>query len=288
MWAAKLVFRFSNGSRFIDGATAHSARSGSNMGVLMTIRSGFQYLSIAASASLMAACAGGGEADEATEEEAPEEEEVALADPCPDRVQDRRGTTDPLTCSCTPEAAEDGNVWGAGPYSDDSAVCRAAMHAGLVGDEPANVTVNFLPGRESYTANTANGVETSRWGRWNGSFHFEGAPTGEPEEMAAKEELEACPTSAGALRGSGRTVECSCTAEAASSGSVWGSGPYTDDSRVCRAAVHAGQIGPDGGDVQFEVVSGEQSYEGSTANGVESRDYGAWGGAIDFPDGDAL
>lgn len=249
----------------------------------MKIRSIFQASSIAAAAGLMAACSGGGDADEATEEEAPEEEEVVLADPCPDRVQDRRGTTEPLTCSCTVEAAGEGNVWGAGPYSDDSAVCRAAMHAGLVSDEPVNVTVNFLPGRESYTASTANGVETRRWGSWQGSFFFDGATEGEPAEVAGG--LEACPTTATALRGSGETVECSCDANAASTGNVWGSGPYTDDSRICRAAVHAGVIGPQGGDVSFTVSAGLDAYEGTEENGIETRDYGTFSGSYDFNEG---
>ncbi|NNC72365.1 MAG: hypothetical protein HKN78_05750, partial [Sphingomonadaceae bacterium] len=92
----------------------------------MKFRSIFQSIAIAASASLMAACAGGGDAEEAAEEEAPEEEEVVLAEACPDRVLDQRGATEPLTCSCTVEAASEGSVWGAGPYTDDSRVCRAA------------------------------------------------------------------------------------------------------------------------------------------------------------------
>lgn len=251
----------------------------------MKFRSVFQSIAVAASASLMAACAGGGDAEEATEEEAPEVEEVVLAEACPDRVLDQRGATEPLTCSCTVEAASEGSVWGAGPYTDDSRVCRAAMHAGLITDEPVNVTVTFSNGRVSYTASTANGVESRRWGSYGGSFHFEGATVGEPEEMAAKDPLEACPTNTAALRGTGQTVECSCAAGTTGSGTVWGSGPYTDDSRVCRAAVHAGVIDASGGDVSFTVSGGLGSYQGSNANGVQSSNYGSWRGSFDFNEG---
>ncbi len=228
-------------------------------------------------AALLAAC-GGGASEEPVEE--PVEEVEPLADACPDRVQDMRGSTDAFTCSCSAETAEAGTVWGAGPYSDDSAVCRAAMHAGLVGDEPANVTINFLEGRDSYTASEANGVETRRWGSWGGSFAFEGAPLGEPEDEVVA--LEACPANARELRGTSETVKCSCSAEATAGGTVWGSETYTDDSGICRAAVHAGVITADGGDVSFNIVGGRESYSGSEANGVESRDYGSWSGSFEF------
>jgi len=50
------------------------------------------------------------------------------------------------------------------------------MHAGLVGDEPANVTINFMDGRDSYTASEAKGVETRDYGAWAGSFEFDTEP----------------------------------------------------------------------------------------------------------------
>lgn len=234
----------------------------------------------ACAAALLAACSGGGDTEEA---EAPEEEEVVLADPCPDSVQSMRGSEEPLTCSCPAEAPENASVWGVGPYSDDSNVCLAARHAGLVSDEAANVTINFMDGRSSYTGSTANGVESRQWGEWGGSFAFEGGPMNEPEEVASA--LEACPTTATALRGSGETVECSCTQEAASVGNVWGSGPYTDDSRICRAAVHAGVIDAAGGDVSFTVSDGLDEYSGSNENGIETRDYGEFSGSYDFNEG---
>lgn len=66
-------------------------------------------------------------------------------------------------------------------------------------------------------------------------------------------------------------------------GGVWGTGTYTDDSSVCTAAVHEGLIDEvDGGEVIFVVSPGLEEYEGSTANGVTSSDYGAWDGSIVF------
>ena len=49
------------------------------------------------------------------------------------------------------------------------------------------------------------------------------------------------------------------------------------------AAVHAGLITlADGGQVTFRLTPGEESYTGSTANGVQSRDYGSWGASFQF------
>ena len=62
---------------------------------------------------------------------------------------------------------------------------------------------------------------------------------------------------------------------------VWGSNPYTDDSSVCRAAVHAGAITyAAGGKVTFELRPGQDRYTGSTQFGVETLDYGRWGGGF--------
>jgi hypothetical protein len=56
---------------------------------------------------------------------------------------------------------------------------------------------------------------------------------------------------------------------------------YTDDSSVCTAAVHAGAITvEDGGEVTIEITAGEDSYEGTEQNGIESFDYGPWGGSF--------
>ncbi len=62
---------------------------------------------------------------------------------------------------------------------------------------------------------------------------------------------------------------------------IWGTDVYTDDSSVCTAAVHAGAITfEDGGEVTIEIAPGEESYEASEQNGIESSSYGPWGGSF--------
>jgi hypothetical protein len=63
---------------------------------------------------------------------------------------------------------------------------------------------------------------------------------------------------------------------------VNGSGPYTDDSSICTAAVHAGMLrAGSGGDVAIEIRPGQSAYTGSERNYIRSGDYGsAWSGSF--------
>ena len=63
---------------------------------------------------------------------------------------------------------------------------------------------------------------------------------------------------------------------------VLGSGPYTDDSSICTAAVHAGAIhAKDGGDVTIEIRPGQSGYAGSERNYIRSGDYSdRWDGSF--------
>jgi LCCL domain/EGF-like domain len=80
----------------------------------------------------------------------------------------------------------------------------------------------------------------------------------------------------------GTEVTCDCASSATSSGTVWGTDTYTDDSQVCRAAVHAGKIPPTGGIVTMTVEPGRPSYVGSSRNGVTTAPWGSWPGSFSF------
>lgn len=65
-------------------------------------------------------------------------------------------------------------------------------------------------------------------------------------------------------------------------GQVIGSGPYTDGSSICAAAVHAGAIrSASGGLVTIEVRPGQTHYAGSVSHYVQSEDYEQfWSGSF--------
>ncbi len=89
----------------------------------------------------------------------------------------------------------------------------------------------------------------------------EGKITAAPRGVKAA----ACPYNAKQIKAS---LVCSCAKSKTARGSIWGSGPYTADSSVCRAAVHAGVIRKSGGTVRITKFAGQNSYRGSSANGV--------------------
>jgi hypothetical protein len=65
-----------------------------------------------------------------------------------------------------------------------------------------------------------------------------------------------------------------------SSGAIWGSGVYTDDSPLAVAAVHAGVLGT--GEqrvVSVTILPGQTSYESNSQNGIVSNAYGDWLGS---------
>ncbi|SLN71798.1 LCCL domain-containing protein [Roseisalinus antarcticus] len=187
--------------------------------------------------------------------------QVAAQSECPGRYPVPQTS---LSCTCSPDA-QAGSVWGSGPYTGDSDICTAAVHAGAIGAAGGGpVTALLAPGADAYSGSAANGVTTRDWGSYGDSYVFEIAdpiPAG----------LEMC----GAYPTSQAEYSCGCPA-GSGTGSVWGSGPYTGDSNICAAAVHAGVIPAAGGPVTAMAFPGLTSYLSSSRNGVETMDWGSY------------
>lgn len=181
-----------------------------------------------------------------------------------------------LTCSCAARDSAYGPVWGTDVYTDDSSVCHAAVHAGIIGFDGGVVTVVALPGRASYAASERNGVASSPWAGWGRSITFRaaniagGARPLPPRQSAAA----SCPSDAQRIGDVGLT--CRCGGGSLGAGPVWGSGPYTADSSICNAAVHSGLIGDDGGVVTLRIAPGRASYAGTQRNGVSTGNWGTF------------
>jgi hypothetical protein len=200
-------------------------------------------------------------------------------------------------------------VWGSDVYTDDSSICAAAVHMGLITRAAGGgVTVRTEAGREEYAGATRNGVTSLPWERWEGSFGF---PRGQivvalpdaPVVAESPEPLErvslpvpAPPRAEGLAVGpageflvdwstsatqwrekSGGLIAVDCPAGGSAS-TVWGSGTYTDDSSVCTAAVHALATFDfaRGGAVQIELARGQSSYPSDVRRGVETQEWGQW------------
>lgn len=83
-----------------------------------------------------------------------------------------------ITCHCNVWTMDMGPVWGSGPYTADSSVCRAALHAGLIAETGGSVTVRLGDGCDYYAPSTANGIDGLVWRAYPASFHFPAAGDG--------------------------------------------------------------------------------------------------------------
>ncbi|TAL37063.1 MAG: hypothetical protein EPN93_06450 [Spirochaetes bacterium] len=66
-----------------------------------------------------------------------------------------------------------GSVWGIDTYTEDSAVCAAAIHAGVLKAEGGMVRVLMKPGLKEYKGAEKNGVKSNTWGSFDKSFVLE-------------------------------------------------------------------------------------------------------------------
>lgn len=206
-----------------------------------------------------------------------------------------------VTCSCSPDAMKSGAVFGSARYTSDSALCRAAQHAGAIKDSGGVVTVHVAEGCPKFAGSSANGINSSNWGSATPkTFAFAkpapecglasvadalkpgtaappaAAPVaagGAPKPMGNV--ADACPANVAALiPGTAHTCTCS-SSQTSGMGFLYGTARYTPDSSVCRAAVHAGAVPAAGGPIVFYVVDGCPNSTGSDSNNLRSA---SWSG----------
>eukprot|EP00727_Mastigamoeba_balamuthi_P006345 m51a1_g2330 hypothetical protein (381) ;mRNA; r:519624-524623 len=164
-----------------------------------------------------------------------------------------------------------GNVWGSGVYTTDSDRCAAALHFGAIDSIGGTFVCYSHPGQQCYPSTSRNGVTTAPYGPWATSFSF--VPQGKSTEGRLCECGET--PRVGEYFCKGRNAGCQ-------GGQIWGTGTYTGDSNRCSAALHSGTIGCSGGTFKIWPAAGQQSYQGSTSNGVESTEYGQYSTSFTF------
>jgi beta-lactamase regulating signal transducer with metallopeptidase domain len=176
-----------------------------------------------------------------------------------------------------------GMVWGSNPYTDDSSLNAAAIHAGFVSaGQTAELVFIRRPGKESYSGSESHGVTTHEYGPWAGSF-----------ELAPASQYSDAPylCNRSALRGNtdayltlnmlaGQAplkpgVSLIVPLNGRAGAPIVGTDDYASDCNLDAAAVHAGvlQLG-ESGYVKIILAEGLESYAGSKRNGVESYPYG--------------
>jgi hypothetical protein len=176
----------------------------------------------------------------------------------------------------------EGGVWGSGPYTTDSNLGTAAVHAGVVKPgEIGTVTIRLIASPDQFKGSSANGVTTRDFGVWpDGAFVFikPARPAGGEAVRESSENKKILPDPGPLSQYTnlkGKRLTFRVTGDR--SGPVWGSGPYTLDSRLATAAVHAGVVKPgETGTVTVEIMASPDSYKGTTAHDVTTLEFAQW------------
>jgi hypothetical protein len=175
---------------------------------------------------------------------------------------------------CSPGGPLHG-AWGTDVYTDDSSICTAAVHAGLITvQRGGTVTIEMRPDVGQYSGTPRNGVRTGDWMEpWTGAYVFVRDQTREPAIAAGSHmQADSWPGQAGRVL----TFACAPYLELHT---IYGTDVYTDDSYVCTAAVHRGLISrKEGGIVTIKLLEGTRSFAASSRHGVTSLGQEDWKG----------
>lgn len=174
----------------------------------------------------------------------------------------------------------DGYVWGTDVYTSDSDLSTAAVHAGLVQPgQTALVRATILPGRSDYGSTTRNGVTSRSYSAWGRSYRLSAVP--DRRDTFADHDDGQVRDDPGNLTVFHRAVDDTLLFRITGStdGLVWGSGPYTSDSDLSTAAVHAGLLQPgETGVVKVTIQPVQFGFPGSERHGVTTREFLPWDG----------
>jgi hypothetical protein len=186
------------------------------------------------------------------------------------------------------------SIYGSDIYTDDSSICTAAVHAGIIDIERGGVVaIEIRPGRSIYGSTTRHGIKSNSFGQYGRSFVILSSDTSRnrpikesgsnPAPDSDNEDSKdttpiAWDTSAGGFTGEeGQTYKFRCPAEGTEQ-PIYGNDVYTDDSSICTAAVHVGLISLErGGIVTIEIRPGRSTYGSTTRHSIKSNSFGQYG-----------
>ncbi|MBV8188969.1 MAG: OmpA family protein [Alphaproteobacteria bacterium] len=184
-----------------------------------------------------------------------------------------------LACGCTAAAIKTGSVYGGNPYYWQSSVCRAAYHAGAIGAEGGQIVIQ-PKGAPFFPAVPRNGIAADSYMAGKGFLVVLAAAAQTPTAAAgtpaasAGMTLDNCPVNYGSFPEDAPSLACGCSAAAVKAGNVYGANPYYWQSSPCRAALHAGAVGAQGGQI---VIKPKRApfFPAVARNGVTGTSYPA-------------
>lgn len=197
---------------------------------------------------------------------------VLAMDICPNNFGSVPMDAPAIACGCSADAVKKNDtIWGANPYYRASSICRAAAHAGAIGLQGGEVTVTPAPKIPFFPSVTKNGIASASSNADDGfSITVSNRPVA-PAPQPGGIAMEICPNNYGSIPMDTPPITCGCSPEAAKrNDTVWGGNPYYRASSLCRAAVHAGAIGLQGGDITVSPAPKIPFFPSVTKNGVQT------------------
>lgn len=186
------------------------------------------------------------------------------------------------------------SIYGSDIYTDDSSICTAAVHTGLISLERGGVvSIEIRPGRATYGSTIRHGIKSVNFGQYGRSFvilnsetsrndlvkdrHSNAAPDSDNDDSSEITPID-WNTSAGGFTGeAGQTYKFRCPSEGTAQ-AIYGNDVYTDDSSICMAAVHVGLFSlGSGGIVTVEIRPGRSTYGSTIRHGIKSVNFGQYG-----------
>lgn len=177
-----------------------------------------------------------------------------------------------LSFVCPANDGSKARLYGTDTYTDDSAICAAAIHAGVLKPGRAGVvTIRVGDGAKAFKGSERNGIKSLDYGAWGYSYSF--VQEGSPGSITWKTVWNGIPDDFK------EPIVVNCPHEGEMGKAIWGTDVYTRDSTICVAAVHMGLIDAGkGGLIAVQRVPPPKEYAGSERFGVTSR---RWGSAAD-------
>ncbi len=103
---------------------------------------------------------------------------------CNTRGNSLTGHTGAVLVVTCPPGCSNGPIWGTIIYSDDSAICSAAIHAGHLKSEGGKVGVLIQGSQPRFLSSARNGIKSSSYGAWTRSFSLT-APRSAPSSSSS-------------------------------------------------------------------------------------------------------
>uniref|UniRef100_A0A3B3ZS14 LCCL domain-containing protein n=1 Tax=Periophthalmus magnuspinnatus TaxID=409849 RepID=A0A3B3ZS14_9GOBI len=162
-----------------------------------------------------------------------------------------------------------GKVYGTLFYDVQSSICRAAIHFGVIDNNGGIIDVTRMEKFPFFVKSTKHGVES--FSKYKPGNAFVMSKVQEISVDCYTTVAEICPYK----KPNSHCPRISCPADCKNQPSYWspviGNSIYAEHSSICKAAIHAGVIRPDGGLVDVLPLDKRKSFTGILKNGIQSE-----------------